>query len=234
MSEPVLAPPGAPPPEAPLAPPAEAAETGKVPAGVLLGVSGAIAGLLIAGVFGAAEPTILANRQARLEKAVVEVLASPEKFERLYVIGGGLAREVPAGTDPKGIESVYLGYGPQGKRLGFAVVAAGPGFQDTIRLIYGYDPAGKRLTGMKVLESKETPGLGDKIEKDASFVGQFVGRLAPLLGVKPKAKGSDEPNAIVMITGATISSRAIVRIINTSLARMGPMLHGYWDAETRR
>ena len=31
------------------------------------------------------------------------------------------------------------------------------------------------VIGMKVLESKETPGLGDKIEKDSAFVAEFRG-----------------------------------------------------------
>ena len=79
---------------------------------------------------------------------------------------------------------------------------------------------------MKVLESKETPGLGDKIEKDADFVGQFEGALIPLLGVKAR-NASGDPHEIDMITGATISSRTIIRTINNAIERFGPMFDAY-------
>jgi len=79
---------------------------------------------------------------------------------------------------------VFGGIGAAGYGIGFALVAAEPGFQDTVKLIFGYDPGTKQLIGMTVLESKETPGLGDKIEKDAAFVGQFREARAPLVAVK--------------------------------------------------
>jgi electron transport complex protein RnfG len=93
-------------------------------------------------------------------------------------------------------------------------------------LIFGYDVRTETLLGMKVLESKETPGLGDKIEKDMEFVGQFDGAGVPLVGVKAR-RGTGDANEIDMITGVTISSRAIVRIINNSLERLGPMIEAY-------
>ncbi len=98
-----------------------------------------------------------------------------------------------------------------------AVKAAAAGFQDIITLIYGFDPTSGKLLGMKVLGSKETPGLGDKIEKDLSFVAEFDGAVPPLAAVK---RPTGAPGEIDAITGATISSRAIVRIINQSLARL--------------
>ena len=43
--------------------------------------------------------------------------------------------------------------------------------------LYGYKPDRKKLVlGMEVLESRETPGLGDKIYKDAEFVGVVSAR----------------------------------------------------------
>jgi electron transport complex protein RnfG len=120
---------------------------------------------------------------------------------------------------------VYLGYGPGSETIGFAIVAGEAGFQDVIQLIFGYDPKTRQLLGMKVLESKETPGLGDKIEKDQAFVGQFRGAQAPLVGVK-KGKRSG-PREVDMITGATISSKAVIRIINNTLRRLGPLVDAY-------
>ena len=69
---------------------------------------------------------------------------------------------------------------------------------------------------MKVLESKETPGLGDKIFKDEGFVSEFEGARTPLLGVKVN-QGTGDPHEVDMITGATISSRTVIGTINHRL-----------------
>jgi electron transport complex protein RnfG len=78
---------------------------------------------------------------------------------------------------------------------------------------------------MKVLESKDTPGLGDKIERDTAFTHQFPGRATPLVGIK--GGGESDSATIDMITGATISSRAVIKAINDALARYGPLVRAY-------
>ncbi|MFQ5456989.1 MAG: FMN-binding protein, partial [Myxococcota bacterium] len=65
--------------------------------------------------------------------------------------------------------------------------------------------------------------LGDRIVKDADFVAQFAGRVPPLAGVMA-GRGKGGPSEVDLITGATISSRTVVRIINGALARLGPGL----------
>ena len=70
------------------------------------------------------------------------------------------------------------------------------------------------IIGMEVLESKETPGLGDKIFKDQDFVANFSA-----LNIDPEivAVGSGKKTAsheVDSISGATISSKAVVKIIN--------------------
>jgi electron transport complex protein RnfG len=108
---------------------------------------------------------------------------------------------------------VFLGFDESGDPVGYAVTGAEPGFQDFIHLIFGYDPASGSLLGMKVLESKETPGLGDKIFKDMDFVNGFQGVETPIVGVK-QGRASGAANEVDMITGATISSRTVIDIIN--------------------
>jgi electron transport complex protein RnfG len=190
-----------------------------------LGVGGAVAGLLLVVVFGLTLPRIEANRQRELEAAIKEVLGGPERYETLWVVKDALVARAPAGADPRTLQPLYVGYGAGDRRVGFAFVAAEAGFQDMVGLIFGWDPRTRQLLGMKVLESKETPGLGDKIEKDRAFVGQFSGARAPLVGVK-RGKRS-KPNEIDMVTGATISSKAVIRIINNTLQRLGPLVDAY-------
>jgi electron transport complex protein RnfG len=190
-----------------------------------LGAGGAIAGLLLVIVYVLTLPAIEENKRRDLEVAIKEVLKGAERYDTLYVVNGALDAKVPAGADPAKLEQVYLGYGGDRQRIGFAFVAREPGFQDVVALIFGYDARKKQLIGMKVLESKETPGLGDKIEKDQAFVGQFREIQPPLLGVK-RGKRS-KPGDVDMITGATISSKTVIRIINNTLKRLGPLVDAY-------
>jgi electron transport complex protein RnfG len=182
-----------------------------------LGSAGAIAGLLIVGVFDATFETIEAHKAEVLRRAVAEVLGAQASYEVRYVTDDGAVRERPEADPETSAETIYVGRDAEGRATGFAALAAEPGFQDVIALVYGFDPRSGRLLGMKVLESKETPGLGDKIEKDREFVAQFRGREPPLRAVK-RATGA--PGEIDAISGATISSRAVVRIINRSLGRV--------------
>jgi electron transport complex protein RnfG len=177
---------------------------------VTLTVAGLLSGFAIVGAYRLTLPTIQENQAEALRRAVFEVVPGAERLERLVVQDGALA---PAGDAPADEPSVYAGYTADGRFLGYAVPAAGPGFQDTIRLIYGYDPERDRIVGMQVLESRETPGLGDRIYKDQHFVDQFRD-----LAVTPRVELVKEeptaPNQVDAITGATISSTAVVKIVN--------------------
>jgi len=214
---------------APAAPPAAAPDVAASRLFATLGIAGALAGLLIVVAWQLTQPTITRNKAARLRAAVEEVLAGPERFDTLYVVGGTLSRTPPAGGTA---ERVYVGYAGDGRVIGFAIDAAQSGFADVVRLIFGYDPATHQLLGIKVIENKETPGLGDKIEKDTAFTGQFDEAATPLRGVKV-GRATGDPHEIDMITGATISSRAVIRIVNGALVRLDPMI-GAWLKEASR
>ncbi len=189
-----------------------------------LATAGALAGLLIVFVHQATQPRIQAYKALQLRLAVSEVLKGPARWDTLYVYDGALTATPPAGAT--GLEMVFLGYNEGGNRAGFAIQGAEPGFQDLIELIFGYDADARTVLGMKVLANKETPGLGDKIVKDSAFVAEFEGPEAPLAGVK-SGRATGAANEVDMITGATISSRAVIAIINHQLERLGPMLDAY-------
>jgi len=192
-----------------------------------LALAGAIAGLAIVLVFQWASPRIEAYRAKVLKEAITEVLAGAERYEIVFVDGGVLT--VAPTADTAGLDRVYVGYDASDRRVGIAVAAGEPGFQDVISLIFGYDPESGELLGMKVLEHKETPGLGDKIEKDSLFIEAFRGAAVPLLGVK-KGRASGAAEEVTMITGATISSRAVIDIINHRLALLRGPMNDFWTS----
>ncbi len=205
----------------------EARGTPSVQLVATLAVAGAIAGFFIVLVHLWSQPRIVEYQARVLEQAVVEVLEGPASTRTFYMIDGSFTDQPPAAADTAAADRLYVGFDPAGDPVGVALSAAEPGFQDVIRLIFGYDPGAGMVLGMKVLESKETPGLGDKIEKDSSFVAEFRRAATPLIGVKPGA-GSGADGEIDMITGATISARAIVDIINNRLDAVGGAVDVLW------
>lgn len=105
----------------------------------------------------------------------------------------------------------------QGGRLaGWVVKAGGQGYADKIELLVGLDPALASITGLFVLEQKETPGLGNKIVS-ADWRGQFPGKRTDTV-LEVQKSGASAPNGIDAITGATISSRAVTTIVNQTLS----------------
>jgi len=191
----------------------------------LMTAAGALAGLLIVTAFQATLPRIQHHQGEVMQLAIQEVLKSPARYDTLYLQNGALVKKLPAGVSQKGIEKVFLGYDANGKRVGFAVSAAENGFQDLVTLMFGYDAASHQLIAMKVIANKETPGLGDKIAKDQTFINGFVDATAPIKGIKSgTTKGASD---VVMITGATISSRAVIRIINNAITRWQPLMDAY-------
>lgn len=194
-----------------------------------LTVFGAVAGLLIVVVFQLTQPAILRNQAAATETAIRQVLVGGTEYQTLFVHEGKLVADVPVGVDTVPMEKVYTAKDAEGKQMGYAILGTEPGFADNIKLIFGYDAAAKQVLGLLVIEQKETPGLGDKIVKDTAFVNGFTRVTAPLKGVKV-GQGKGTADEVDMITGATISSRITIGIINHQLERLGPLIDAYEKA----
>jgi len=176
-----------------------------------LSFAGLLSGLIIVLAYETTLPTITAYKAKVLKEAVFKVLPGVSRMQRFVYRNGTLTASEQVRKDD---EAIFGGYDASGQLIGYAIPGAGPGFQDTIRLLYGYLPTKRQVSGMEILESRETPGLGDKIYKDLAFVANFESlsidpEIRAIKKGKPKAA-----NEIDAITGATISSKAVVRIIN--------------------
>ena len=183
-----------------------------------LAVAGALAGLLIVLVNLHTKPIIDEYRAEQLKLAVYEVRPGATRYRTLYVVGDALANALPDGAKAADYRQAYVGYDENNALVGVAVSRGESGFQDIVLVIFGFEPETGVLLGMKVLESKETPGLGDKIFKDLDFVGQFFARpQTPLTAIKA-GSGKGLPGEIDSITGATISAKVVVSIINNGIA----------------
>lgn len=192
---------------------------------------GVVCGLLIVLVFLGTGPIIERKQAAHLELAVLNVLPGASTKTN-YVLTPEGAYE-PAATSSGG-KVVYAGYDAQGELVGIAIEAQGMGYADIIRVLYGYDPVNQKVVGMQVLASKETPGLGDKIEKAPHFVANFealdvqlnAGKTGLQNSIVPVKEGQKQnPWEVDGITGATISAVAIANILNTSARQQVASLH---------
>ncbi|HJP36026.1 MAG TPA: FMN-binding protein [Gammaproteobacteria bacterium] len=186
-----------------------------------LAVAGLISGVAIIAIYEATLPTITRNKARELQEAVFKVLPGVTRMQKLAYRNGELTVVTAPEKDDR---LVYGGYDGNGAFLGYAIPGAGPGFQDTIGLLYGYEPERRLVVGMEILESRETPGLGDKIYKDAAFVANFEALAIDPEIVSVKKGKKVNPNEVDSITGATISSKAVVRIINETQATWAPRL----------
>lgn len=198
--------------------------------------AGAIAAACLSFVYETTLPTIEANKARVMKEAVSEVLKYPAEIISLRVTPTGLEPEdeVVYRVDTEALDRVFFGYAEDGSPLGFALVGAAFGYgSDPIQLMFGYDPETNEIVGLKVLEHKETPGIGTKIEDDESFAGLFwrppllgdlPARQPPLLGKRDDQFVPGEPTHVDMISGATISSKAVLKIVNEVVGRLGDRL----------
>ncbi len=195
-----------------------------------MAVLGLACGILIICTYHLTFAAIKENKAQYLERSIFEVLPNTtEKMTFAYI--DKILRPLEEGEEAP--LKYYAGYDTNQQLTGIAVEAEGQGFQELLRILYGYSPACHCIVGMKVLESKETPGLGDKIETDPQFRANFDALdislqndgntiANPIVLVKPRKK--TDPWQIEAISGATISSRAIAKMLRLNTADAVPFI----------
>lgn len=192
---------------------------------------GVACGVAIVAGFQLTKPVIEKNRAEALRKAIFRVLpgAATSATFRLEESGAFTPLTGKAG----GARVVYAGYDAAGALVGVAIEAQGMGYQDAIKVLYGYAPAQDAVVGFQVLESRETPGLGDKIDVDPEFLANFAAldvalaadgqALAHPIALVKKGEKTEKWQ-IDAITGATVSSRAVAKLLGESAAYWVPRL----------
>jgi electron transport complex protein RnfG len=114
---------------------------------------------------------------------------------------------------------VFKAVSDAGEIVGWCFNAAGPGFADRIELVVAVDENFQQLAGFNVLASNETPGFGNQIRFDF-FRDQFKGAPAEDLRLVTSGDSTQIDSEIVAISGATISSEAVVDIIGNAVPQI--------------
>lgn len=181
----------------------------------LLIVSAFICGLLLAATHAALAPRIEMNRIAKLTNLASGLLPQATAFETVPVEVRGLDGRMVS-------DSVFQGT-VDDQVVGWIFRAVGSGFADRIELVVGVDGPFRTIVGFDVLASNETPGFGDRIQ-EPSFRDQFRGAPAERLMRVTTGDPTQIDTTIVAITGATVSSTAVVEAINHYLPQIQEQL----------
>lgn len=182
--------------------------------GTTLAAIAAVCTALVALTYQATAERIEANEQAWLEQSLQPALSG-------LFFDSGVSESVltiPAPHELPGSEDaiIYRVYSGETPVAALFVVSARDGYAGAIRMLVGVDINGA-VTGVHVLEHRETPGLGDRIESSKSdWVRQFDGRsLQDPQGDDWKIRR--DGGQFDQLTGASVTPRAVVRAIRETL-----------------
>src|SRR5512147_372154 len=137
-----------------------------------LGLVATICGVLIVGAYEGTQDAIAENKRITLERAVFKVLPGAASVREYAATATGI-QALAGNAMPEGGVKFYAAYDQAGALKGIAAEAAGKGYADTVRVLYGYDPQRQAIIGIGVVSMRETPGIGDKIITDQAFLKNF-------------------------------------------------------------
>lgn len=168
---------------------------------------GIVAGGSLSLVNNWASPQIAMNQKAETERAIFLVHKNGKNYDKLN------ANDL----------DVYKVYDEMNNSVGYSLVYSGNGFQGKIKLMIGLEEDLNKITSIEILEQSETPGLGTKI-LEPDYKDQYNG-LTPVPDIKlVKGIPPENPNEVQSITGATISSRSVVNIVNEGISKLRELL----------
>ncbi|MBN1446558.1 MAG: FMN-binding protein [Bacteroidetes bacterium] len=170
---------------------------------ITLSIIGVASGGGLALVSSWADPLIAANKKAATELAIFQVQTQAKDYKPVETVS----------------YECYRVFDASGNAVGYALPWEGNGFQGKIRMMIGITADLSTLTAIEVLEQVETPGLGTKVTEDP-FRSQFADLTAEPQVDWVKGAPPTRENQVETITGATISSKAIVAIVNDGLQHL--------------
>ncbi|NJN46800.1 MAG: hypothetical protein HC808_10330 [Candidatus Competibacteraceae bacterium] len=121
---------------------------------------------------------LVAHQTRTLRQQVFQVLPGASQLQQLHY-NNRIWQPVALGSDSA--DHLYAGYDQNDRFVGYAIPGKGPGYQNPISLLYGYQPEQRRIVGMLVLDSGETTGWGEQALQDMDFLANFRS-----LAVEPK------------------------------------------------
>lgn len=182
--------------------------------GVTLALIAAICTALVAATYQGTKERIAANEKALLEQSLQPALAG--LFYDSGVSESRLILQPPHELPGNDAAIIYRVYAESEPVAALFAVTARDGFSGPIRILIGVDHSGV-VSGVRILQHRETPGLGDKIESRRSdWVFQFDGRSLRDPAVEAWSIRGDG-GEFDQLTGASVTPRAVVKAIRETL-----------------
>ena len=166
----------------------------------VLTIVGLVSGTMLVFMYKYANPLILDNQRSEMEESIFKIFPKADTYDK-DIIEDNVVFRVKEKS---------------GKLLGYAFLAEGNGYQGVIKMMAGIEPDLETLVGIEILESQETPGLGQEITQ-GKFKAQFKGLTTSPEITYVKNKSPERPNEIQAVTGATVSSSAVCSILNEKI-----------------
>jgi len=174
-------------------------------AALILFVIATVVTLALAGANELTKDTIVAQAKIDEDNARLAVFPQAASFEEL-------SADFITGETPN-IKSAHKALDNNGKMIGLVAISFSRGYAGDIEIMSGIS-LDRVVYAIKILSDNETPGLGKKVG-EASFISRLVQRTPGLLfSVK---KTDQNTNVVDAVTGATISSKAVVDASNSAL-----------------
>ncbi len=111
-----------------------------------------------------------------------------------------------------GLADAYVATDSNGETIGYVITAASKGYGGLVNVMVGLDAKGN-LTGVKMMDNNETPGLGSKVG-EAKYTSQFLD------------KNYETYKDVAAISGATITSTAFKNALAIAMDAYGKMSGG--------
>lgn len=182
--------------------------------GLTLAIIAAVCTALVAMTYQFTREPIERNQQALLEQSLSPALANV-MFDG-NVTESKLVLPAPHGLPGSDDAIVYRVFRQATPVAALFAVTARNGYAGPIRILVGVRYDGT-VSGVRILEHRETPGLGDRIVSEKSdwvyqFEGQALGR-PPANDWALKTDGG----AFDQLTGASVTPRAVIQAIRETL-----------------
>lgn len=162
-----------------------------------------VSGAIIAGTYFITAPVALKSQAKIKTDAMKSLVVDAQKF------------------DPVKGKQEWFSAEKDGKVIAYVVPAESKGYGGAIKMLVSVTPQGK-IIDFNILESKETPGLGDNASKEP-FRKQFKSKEAKDLVV---VKDATKVDNIQAMTGATISSKAVTKGIKEAVEQVTQFVGG--------
>ena len=181
---------------------------------LLLGLFAALATAVIAGTYLGTRHNIAENQRLAAERALIEII--PRERHDNAMLDDNVSVDDSKLLGLRAPDNAHIAR-LQGEPVAVILPAtARDGYTDDIHLIIGINVDGS-IAGVRVLGHRETPGLGDTVErKKSNWVDGFVGRSLTDPGPEGWAVRKDGGD-FDQFTGATITPRAVVNAVHRAL-----------------